>query len=266
MSLKFCSLSSGSSGNSLLVETESTRVLIDAGFSGKQTEKLLLDAKVMPETIDAILITHEHIDHIKGAGVLSRKYNIPILANEDTWLAMIDKVGKIKENNIIVFKNDFDFSLRDVDIHPFSTYHDSANSCGFVIYKDNKKFSIMTDTGFVSQKMKNTISGSNLYFIEANHDLNMLKNGNYPYDLKRRILSTKGHLSNVDCAFTLGEVLSGNEENVVLAHLSNDNNTRELAYTTVDNYLRSIGMDTNRDIQLSLACRSEVSNKIILVP
>lgn len=266
MSLKFCSLSSGSSGNSLLVSTEKTKLLIDAGFSGKQTEKLLLDAKVIPETIDAILITHEHTDHIKGAGVLSRKYNIPILANEETWLAMIDKVGKIKENNIIVFKNDFDFTLRDIDIHPFSTYHDSANSCGFAMYKDNKKISIMTDTGFVNQRMKDIITGSDLFFIESNHDLEMLKNGSYPYELKRRIMSTRGHLSNDDCAITLAEVLSGKDEKIILAHLSSDNNTADLAFNSVNNYLKSLGLDTSRDIQLSLASRSDISNEILLVP
>ncbi|HHX70666.1 MAG: MBL fold metallo-hydrolase [Miniphocaeibacter sp.] len=266
MSIKFCSLSSGSSGNAMYVETEKTRLLIDAGFSGKQLEKLLMNANVLPDSIDAILITHEHTDHIKGAGVLSRRYNIPILANEKTWLAMLKKVGKIKEENLIVFKNDIDFSLRDIDIHPFSTYHDSANSCGYIINKDNKKITILTDTGIVNERMKNLIAGSDIYLIEANHDVEMLKNGSYPYSLKQRIASVKGHLSNEDCAFTLGEILTGNQEKVVLAHLSEENNTEELAFSTVDKYLQSLGLDTKRDINLTLANRNNVSNEIILVP
>lgn len=266
MSFKFCSLSSGSSGNVMLVETEKSKLLVDAGFSGKQIEKLLMDADVLPESIDAILITHEHTDHIKGAGVLSRRYNIPILANEKTWIAMLKKVGKIKEDNIIVFKNDIDFTLRDLDIHPFSTYHDSANSCGYVINKNNKKISILTDTGIINNRMKKIISGSDVYLIEANHDIEMLKNGSYSYSLKQRILSVKGHLSNNDCALTLGEILTGNQENVFLAHLSEENNTEELAFNTVNNYLKSLGMYTQRDISLKLANRFNISNKIILEP
>ncbi|WP_100065432.1 MBL fold metallo-hydrolase [Miniphocaeibacter massiliensis] len=266
MSLKFCSLASGSSGNALYIESNKTKILVDAGFSGKVIENLLLKANVLPESLDAILITHEHIDHIKGAGVLSRRYNIPILANEETWLAMLNKIGKIEEKNIIVFKNDIDFTLRDLDIHPISTYHDSANSCGYIINKNNKKISILTDTGIINQRMKNLISGSDVYLIEANHDIEMLKNGSYSYNLKKRILSVKGHLSNEDCAFTLGEVLTGNQENVILGHLSQENNTEQMAYDTVNNYLTNLGLDTNRDIFLSLANRSNISNQIILEP
>lgn len=266
MSLKFGSLSSGSSGNAMYIETEKTRLLIDAGFSGKQIENLLLNANILPDSIDAILITHEHLDHVKGAGVLSRRYNIPILANEKTWLAMLKRVGKIADNNIIVFKNDIDFTLRDIDIHPFSTYHDSANSCGYVINKDNKKISILTDTGIVNERMKKVITGSDIFLLEANHDVNMLMNGSYSYSLKQRIRSVKGHLSNEDCAYTLGEVLTGNQEKVILAHLSEENNTEDLAFNTVNTYLTSIGLDTKRDISLNLAHRNNVSNEIILEP
>ncbi len=266
MNLKFCSLSSGSSGNALYIESNKTKILVDAGFSGKTIEKLLLDANILPETLDAILITHEHSDHVKGAGVLSRRYNIPILANEETWLAMLKKVGKIDDKNIIVFKNDIDFTLRDLDIHPFSTYHDSANSCGFVLNKNNKKISILTDTGIINERMKKTISGSDIYLLEANHDINMLKNGSYSYNLKKRILSVRGHLSNEDCAYTLGELLTGKQEQVILAHLSEENNTEALAYNTVNHYLTGLGLDTTRDINLTLASRNSVSNEIILEP
>lgn len=266
MSLNFCSLSSGSSGNVMLVETDRSKLLIDAGFSGKQIEKLLMDAEVLPDSIDAILITHEHIDHIKGAGVLSRRYNIPILANEQTWLAMLKKIGKIKDENIIVFKNDIDFTLRDLNIQPFSTFHDSANSCGYIIHKDKKKISVLTDTGIINNRMKKAITGSDLFLIEANHDIEMLKNGNYPYSLKKRILSVNGHLSNEDCALTLGEILTGKQEKVFLAHLSEENNTEELAFNTVNNYLTALGIDTKRDISLKLANRFNISEKIILEP
>lgn len=260
--MKFTSLSSGSSGNSLLIETNKTRILVDAGFTGKRLEALIKDAGVLPETIDAILVTHEHNDHIKGAGVMSRRFNIPIITNEETWIAMIKKIGPIKDNNILVFKNDYDFTLRDLDIHPFSTFHDAANSCGFAINHGKKKISIMTDTGTVNERIKRQLLGSDVVFIESNHDPIMLMNGPYTPALKRRVASTRGHLSNLDCAYTLEEILSGNGEKVILAHLSGENNTAEIAYNTVSDHLIDLGLDINRDISLTVADRNGVSNRI----
>lgn len=262
--MKFISLSSGSSGNSLLIETDKTRILIDAGFTGKRLETLIKEAGVLPDTIDAILVTHEHNDHIKGAGIMSRRFNIPIIANEETWIAMIKKIGPIKDNNILVFKNDYDFTLKDLDIHPFSTFHDAANSCGFAVNYKKNKISIMTDTGTVNERMKKQLLGSDVIFIESNHDPIMLMNGPYSPALKRRVASTKGHLSNLDCAYTLEEILSGNGEKVILAHLSGENNTADIAIDTVSNHLMDLGLDLKRDISLNVADRNGVSNRIEL--
>ncbi len=248
MSIKFCSLSSGSSGNCHYIETKGTRILIDAGFSGKKTEELLSSINIDANTIDYILITHEHIDHIKGAGILSRRYDIPIIANENTWLSMKDKIGEIKDKNIKVIYTNRDFNLKDLDIHPFNIYHDAADPIGYIIYYKKFKISIATDTGWVDNNIRNKIKGSNLYLIESNHDVEMLKNGNYPLFLKQRVLSKEGHLSNVDAGETLSEVLSGNGEVVLLGHLSKENNTPNLAYETVKETIGEISEDIDLDL------------------
>ncbi|NMB10260.1 MAG: MBL fold metallo-hydrolase [Tissierellia bacterium] len=264
MKMKFCSLSSGSSGNCVYMETENTRVLIDAGFSGKKVEELLKNIDVDPKTLDGILVTHEHTDHIKGVGILSRRYNLPIMANYGTWMGMDKKIGKIKDENILIFKNDYDFEFRDLEIHPISTYHDSECSCGYIVGNSNKKITVMTDTGYVSQNMKDKIKGSDILYVEANHDVDMLKNGIYPYHLKQRVLSTKGHLSNIDSAMMLGEVLKANEEKVILAHLSQENNTPKMAFETIKFYLEKLGLDTEKEIDLSVAPRHMASKIITL--
>ena len=233
MSLKFCALSSGSSGNCHYIETEGTRILVDAGFSGKRIEELLSSINVEPNTIDYILITHEHIDHIKGAGILSRRYDIPIIANKNTWIGMVDKIGEIKDKNIEVISTNKDFNLKDLDVHPFNIYHDAAEPIGYIFYYKKIKISIATDTGWVDNNIKNKIKGSNLYLIESNHDVEMLKSGNYPWFLKQRVLSEEGHLSNKDAGDALSEVLLGNGEIVLLGHLSKENNSPNLAYETV---------------------------------
>ncbi|MDY6065401.1 MAG: MBL fold metallo-hydrolase [Finegoldia sp.] len=264
MSFKFCSLASGSSGNSEYIETDHAKILIDAGLTGKKIEGLLKSISVDPYDLDAILITHEHADHIKGAGVLSRRYNIPIIANIDTWYAMDEKIGKVADNNIYVFKNNEYFNFKDLDILPIATSHDSASSCGYIINKDNKKISIVTDIGVTDDFLMENILDSKLYFIEANHDIDMLRYGKYPMRLKQRIASNRGHLSNDACADILADSLRGNHEFVKLAHLSRENNTEKIAYDTVNNYLTSLGLDTKRDISLGVAKRSEVSDVIDL--
>lgn len=262
--MKFCSLSSGSSGNSLYIETDKSKFLIDAGLSGVRIQKLLTSIGVKAEDLDFIMVTHEHTDHSKGVGVLSRRFNLPVVANYDTWLAMDKTIGKIKDENIIVFKSDNDIELRDVDIHPMSIYHDSVSAVGYIIESGGKKLSVLTDTGFVSEKMKEKIKGSDLYFLEANHDLHMLETGPYPELLKKRVRGLKGHLSNIDCGNVLGEMLRGMGERVFLSHLSEENNTPEKALNTVVDYLRSMGMDTSSDAIIKVADRYKPSMLIEL--
>lgn len=259
MSVKFCSLSSGSSGNCQYIETDNTRILIDNGFSGKRVEELLKSIDVCPTTLDAILVTHEHIDHVKGVGVMSRRYDIPIYGNANTWSGMEKKIGKIKEHNIRVFTTEEYLDINDLEINPIRIFHDANEPVGYILRNKDIKISVITDTGWVSENMKEKIKGSNLYLMESNHDVEMLNNGSYPWPLKQRILSTRGHLSNDDCGMTLCETLSGNGEVVLLGHLSKDNNSPTLAYQTVKNYLKNIGVEIDRDISLDMTFRDNTT-------
>ncbi|NLW40296.1 MAG: MBL fold metallo-hydrolase [Tissierellia bacterium] len=256
MEFRFCSLSSGSSGNSLYIETDRMKVLVDGGLSGKRIEKLLSSIGACPKELSCILVTHEHIDHVRGVGVLSRRYDIPIYANEDTWMGMQNIIGEIREKNIKIIKTGEYFQLGDMDILPFSIFHDAADPVGYCINYKNIKASIITDTGWVNDNMKDIIKGSSLYFIEANHDVKMLKEGRYPWHLKKRILSTRGHLSNYDSGRVLSEILTGNGEIVLLAHLSEENNRPSLAYETVKECIEKQGISVNKELNLSLAHRN----------
>ncbi|NLY46343.1 MAG: MBL fold metallo-hydrolase [Tissierella sp.] len=259
MEIKFCSLSSGSSGNCQYIETKSSRILIDAGFSGKTIQGLLSSIDVDPTTIDAIFVTHEHIDHTKGVGVLSRRFGIPIYANEDTWVGMERTIGKIKEENIKIFTTEKYFEIKDITVYPLGIFHDAADPVGYIIHNKNKKISVVTDTGWVNDNMIDKIKDSHLYFMESNHDITMLKEGSYPWPLKQRILSTKGHLSNDDCGRILGNILKGNGEIVLLGHLSQDNNVPDLALETVKNCILSQGIDIEKDIVLGLSHRDRAT-------
>lgn len=259
MGMKFCSLSSGSSGNCQYIETENSKILVDSGFSGKKTEALLKSIDVRPEDLDAILVTHEHIDHIKGVGVLSRRYDLPIYANADTWMGMEGKVGDIKEKNIKLFTNESFFDLKDLNIFPVSTFHDAADPVGYILNYKGIKLSIVTDTGFISDNMFDKMKGSDLYFLESNHDEFMLKEGLYPWHLKRRILSAHGHLSNEDAGATLSNILQGKGEKVILAHLSKDNNVPELAMSTVTDILTKKGLNVEKDVDLALSFRDRTT-------
>lgn len=259
MGIKFCSLSSGSSGNCQYIETDNSRILIDAGFSGKRVEELLSSIGVCPTTLDAIFVTHEHIDHIKGVGVLSRRYDLPIYANGNTWVGMEKKIGNIKEKNIKVFTTAEYLDIQDMTIYPIGVFHDALEPVGYIIFYKNTKISIITDTGWVNNNIINKIKGSDLYLMESNHDELMLKEGLYPWYLKQRIMSDKGHLSNEDAGKILGNILNGNNEIVLLAHLSQDNNVPELALDTVRSSILNQGIDVNKDIVLELSHRNKAT-------
>lgn len=251
--MKICSLSSGSKGNSIFVQSNKSKILVDCGHSGKMIELLLQSVGEEVREIDAIFVTHEHIDHIKGVGVLSRRYDIPIIANEKTWLAMKNNIGQIAPKNIMVFKTNTFFTYRDMDVHAISTSHDASDPVAFIFYQKDQKITILTDTGIVSDSMKDAIRGSNIYLIEANHDIEMLKNGSYSPNLKRRILSDYGHLSNDLTKHTLEEILKGEGESVILGHLSEENNLDHIAFSDVSNHLEDIGLNINKDISLRVA-------------
>ena len=259
LGIKFCSLSSGSDGNCQYIETGNSRILIDAGFSGKKIEGLLASIGVCPTTLDGIFVTHEHIDHSRGVGVLSRRYDLPIFANNNTWIGMNSTIGKIKDINTRVFKTDDYLDIKDITINPILVSHDALEPVGYIIFYKKTKISIITDTGWVNDNMINKIKDSNFYLMESNHDVDMLRNGYYPWSLKQRILSKHGHLSNDDAADVLGNVLSGNGETVVLGHLSQDNNRPEVAYKTVRDSIMSLGLDVDNDMCLELSFRGKAT-------
>lgn len=261
--MRFCSLASGSSGNCLYVESKNSKFLIDAGLSGVKILRLMEERYLRPQDLDFILVTHEHGDHAKGVGVLSRRYNIPIFTNEGTWLAMKSFVGKIKDENFKVFETGVDFEYRDLAIKPVRIYHDAADPVAYVIHGDGKKFSMMTDTGLVTSEMVKNFKDSDLFFMEANFDSAMLFNGPYPEALKRRVSGNEGHLSNDESAELLGRILTRGNEKVYLGHLSEENNLPLLAHNTVKNYLLDQGVD-KKDLNLEVAKRYS-PNEIYIV-
>ncbi len=257
----FCSLYSGSSGNSIFVSSGKAKILVDAGLPGKSIEAALKSIGESPCDIDGIFVTHEHTDHIKGIGVMSRKYDIPIYANEKTWKSMCGSIGKIKEYNIKVFDKR-SISIKDMDIVNYSIPHDAACPVGYSIYSSGKKASIATDLGCFTEEVKRNIEDSDVILLESNHDVEMLKFGPYPYNLKRRILSNVGHLSNDDCGIAIANMVNDKPMNIVLGHLSKTNNYPELAYQTVVNLLTERKIKLGKDVNLSMADRNKPSNHI----
>lgn len=256
----FLSLVSGSSGNAALLKNADTTILIDCGLSGKKLMGMLDGIGISCNEIDAMLITHEHIDHTMGAGVISRRFDIPIYTTEKCFSDM--NIGVIREKNMNIIFADSDFSIGSVDIHSFSISHDAANPVGFSLVSDNKKYSIATDTGVMTDNVFNAICGSDYVMLEANHDVEMLKCGEYPFSLKQRILGEKGHLSNDAAAEVAVRLLENNTKNIMLAHLSDKNNMPDIAYNTVCEKLKKCGAVVGEDINLKVARRYEVTSFI----
>lgn len=253
----FLSLVSGSSGNCTLVSDGKTTLLADCGLSCKCLEAALLKVGISPCDIDGLLITHEHTDHIKGAGVVSRKYNLPIFATAKTHECM--EIGKIDEKNIKYISPDIDFEIGTIGIKPFSIPHDAANPVGYNFFFGSKKLSLATDIGRMNDYIFEHLKGSIAVLLESNHDLAMLKFGRYPQVLKKRILGDLGHLSNEDAAKTVLELVKLGTQHIMLGHLSNENNTPRLAYTQTTNLLLENGVDLKKDAAITIAARYEVS-------
>ncbi|EHI96926.1 MULTISPECIES: MBL fold metallo-hydrolase [unclassified Clostridium] len=259
----FCSLYSGSSGNSMFVASNKAKILIDAGLPGKKIDMALQEINEDPRELNGIFITHEHSDHIKGIGVLSRKYDIPIYANADTWSAMENSIGKVKEHNIKIIDKRSVTELNDMSIKAFNIPHDAAAPMGYTVSCGNKSVSIATDFGTFTREIYDNIKESEVILLESNHDVNMLKFGPYPYQLKRRILSEIGHLSNDDCGSAIVELYKCfTNKKIILGHLSNTNNHPDLAYQTVLNVLNQNGIKQKEDIILTMANRHNPSSYI----
>lgn len=259
MNIKLCSLSSGSSGNCIYVGSESSGMLVDCGVSGKEILENLKNIGVCTSNIKGILVTHEHSDHTKGVGIISRKLNIPIYANAATWEGMIDSIGNIKSENIRVFETKKDFNIEELDIRSYSIPHDAADPVGYSFRLGNKKVCIATDLGYFSDEVKSNIGGSDIVLLEANHDIEMVKVSSYPYFLKRRILSDLGHLSNEAAGKAVLELMDTGVKTVLLGHLSKENNFPELAYETVKSILEEKKVKIGKDIELAVAPRRGVS-------
>lgn len=260
--LNFCSLYSGSSGNSLFVETSHTKLLIDAGVSSKKIEKALLDIDIDPSSLDGILVTHEHTDHIQGVGTLSKKFNLPVFVNQETLDAMPKQRDKIDSNNIKTFQISDKFSIKDLDIKPFSIPHDAANPCGFNIWKNDKKISIATDIGHMTNDILKHLEESLFIMLEANYDPEVLRCSSYPFTLKSRIAGPTGHLSNEIAGKTISYLLQSGLKNAMLGHLSKESNFPELAYQTVMDELICNQFFDKDSISLNVASRDNHSKLI----
>lgn len=261
--LKFRSLYSGSTGNSLYVESENTKILVDSGVSMKKLITALTTNDVKLEDIDAIIVTHEHTDHVQSLGMISAKYNIPVFANKKTWDAMPKQRDKISDTNQKFFISYEKFEIGDLIIDPFSIPHDAADPCGFNIINNKDKISIATDIGHMTKEIVEKLDGSSFVLLESNYDPEILKSGKYPYYLKTRILGPNGHLPNEMAGKTIAYLLKGSLKQVMLGHLSKENNFPELAYQTVIEKLIQSNFDEN-SIRISVASRIEPS-KIIAV-
>ncbi|MCE5234608.1 MAG: MBL fold metallo-hydrolase [Clostridiaceae bacterium] len=254
----FYPLFSGSSGNASLVEAGGVRILIDAGVTGSALTRALGGIGVEPKSVDALLITHEHSDHVSGAGVFSRKYDVPVYANRGTWEGMLPCVGRIEPRNVRVFETNRDFYIQGVNVTPFKTPHDARESVGYRIDCGGKRLCVMTDIGVVEPRLLDAAEGADLLLIEANHDVDMLRMGRYPYVLKRRILSDVGHLSNESAGKALAKLYLRGLRRAILGHLSLDNNIEELALATVREMLRAESI-SDAAFELTVAHRDRLT-------
>lgn len=200
MTMHFSVLASGSTGNAFFVETEDQSFLVDAGLSGKALEALFQDIGRDMSKLSGILVTHEHSDHIKGLGVVARKHKLPIYANAKTWSAMERSIGEISVEQKFTFEMEQVKTFGSLNIESFGVSHDAAEPMFYVFHHEDKKLVVITDTGYVSDRMKGIISNADAYVFESNHDVSMLRMGKYPWSIKRRILSDVGHVCNEDVA------------------------------------------------------------------
>ncbi|KKE78291.1 MBL fold metallo-hydrolase [Bacilli bacterium] len=243
MTLRFSVLASGSTGNAFYIESEQQKLLVDAGLSGKKLTELFQKIQVDPNDLSGILVTHEHSDHIKGLGIFARKYNLPIYANEKTWKAMDKSIGKVSVDQRFLFQMEEVKTFEDMDVESFGVSHDAAEPMFYTFHSNGKKVALVTDLGYVSERIKKTVEDADAYIFEANHDVEMLRMGRYPWSVKRRILGDSGHVSNEDSGLALADIISNRTKRIYLAHLSLDNNMKDLARMSVDQVLQERGIN-----------------------
>ncbi len=263
--MRMCSIASGSSGNCIYIGTDATHLLVDVGISCKRTVQRLGQLGLTGKDIDGILITHEHADHISGLGVICRKFGIPIYATEGTITAIkrVSNLGVIDDSLFRVVREDEKFILKDITVNPMKISHDAAQPVAYRFQYGSKRMAVATDLGTYNDYTVESLKGMDTLLIEANHDINMLQVGPYPYALKQRILGNKGHLSNELSGKLLSRLLHDHLKTVFLGHLSKENNLAELAYETVR---LEISMADNPykpdDFPIYVADRSEMSQLV----
>ncbi|KGL38803.1 MBL fold metallo-hydrolase [Listeria newyorkensis] len=248
--LRFSILASGSSGNATLIETADQTILVDCGLSGKKIEHLFSEVGRSMTDVDAILVTHEHVDHIKGLGVLARRYEVPVYANAKTWAAMETSIGEINSAQKFQFDMETVKSFGSLQVESFGVSHDAAEPMFYIFHSGKKKFVMITDTGYVSDRMKGHIANADAYLFESNHDVEMLRMGRYPWNVKRRILGDEGHVSNEDAGIAMSEVIGDATKRIYLGHLSKDNNMKDLARMAVSQTLAGEGIIVGEQIDL----------------
>ncbi|RUA03273.1 MAG: MBL fold metallo-hydrolase [Deltaproteobacteria bacterium] len=249
-----CMLASGSKGNAIYLSDGETRILIDAGLSGIQIEKRLKLRGISPGDLDAIIVSHEHSDHIRGVGVLARRFRLPVHITEKTAQAAATQLGKLEE--MIYFRCGKEFKINTLSVRPFSISHDAVDPAGFSFQVNEKKVGFATDLGVVTHLVRSHLADCAVLILEANHDPDMLINGPYPWPLKQRVQGRTGHLSNTDTGRLLAELTHERLRHVVLAHLSETNNTPEKVMAAI------CPVVADNNISLSVASQSDCGHLI----
>lgn len=247
MGLRFTVLASGSTGNATVVSSGAATILVDAGLSGRKMEALMQERGISGSDLDAVFITHEHSDHIKGLGALARKFSLPVYANEKTWAAMHRQVGELEDWQRKVLDTNAVMEIADLRIESYLISHDAAEPVGYIFESDGARLGLATDMGYMSDKVTQRLRGLDVLILEANHDIEMLRMGRYPWNIKRRILGDTGHLSNEAAGEALCRLLTGDTRRVYLAHLSQEHNLMDLAKLTVNTILEDNGFFYRRD-------------------
>ena len=255
-------IASGSSGNCILVEEEDTKILVDAGISKIRIEKGLSSYGITPQDLDGILITHEHLDHIQGLGVFLRKYDVPVYATKKTIEAIFgnEKLGALDEHLFFSVEKEQKFSLKNIMVRPISVNHDAADPVCYRFDAGNKSCAVVTDLGVYDSEFVSKLQDLDSVLVEANYDTRMLQMGPYPYHLKQRIWGDLGHLSNESCGRLLSDIISDRLKNVILGHLSKENNYPDLAFCAVRNEINFADNDYSAEmLNIKVAKRKEPS-------
>lgn len=265
--MRMMSIASGSSGNCIYVGSNQTHILIDAGISRKRIVDGLKSAGLAISDISAVFVTHEHSDHIKGLGVMSRKDNIPIYTTNGTINGILEcsSLGDLPRDLFVEINADSDITVGDLTIHSFRISHDAAEPVGYTVSRGDKRIGVATDLGFYDDYIVNNLQNLDAMLIEANHDVNLLQVGSYPYYLKQRILGKRGHLSNEASGQLIDRLLCDKVKNIMLGHLSKENNYDKLAFETVKSEIdMSKSCFKAKDFDIEVAKRDEPS-KLIFV-